>query len=379
MAMAIDRRRALGALGGAVGGALLPSRMSADAPMQARALFAAAAKDRQGKFSAIVFDPEAGTAVAQVELPARGHDIAVRAIAGGGRELVAFARRPENFAVAFSDDPARAPHWFTSRPDRHFFGHGIFSRDGRLLFTTENDFATSAGMIGVRDATKGYAQIGEFTSGGIDPHELALLGDGRTLVIANGGIRTHPDEPRLEGDLASMQPSLAYVDSQTGDLLERHELPAELHQLSIRHLCVGRDDKVLFGCQFRGPAWRAQATVGQHRRGRPLELLALPAPINLKIRNYVASLAVDRRGETAIIAAPRGGLAVVVDIASGRYVAEYALADVFGVAARPDGAGFMLAAGDGALAATVAKPADTIREFPHALAAAWDNHLVALR
>ncbi|MGT2465595.1 DUF1513 domain-containing protein [Mesorhizobium atlanticum] len=25
------------------------------------------------------------------------------------------------------------------------------------------------------------------------PHELLLLGDGRTLAIANGGIETHPD------------------------------------------------------------------------------------------------------------------------------------------------------------------------------------------
>ncbi|MGB0057672.1 MAG: DUF1513 domain-containing protein, partial [Methyloceanibacter sp.] len=83
--------------------------------------------------------------------------------------------------------------WFTSKPDRHFFGHGVFSADGRLLHTTENDYKNAQGIIGVRDATDGYKQIGEFSARGMEPHDVALLADGRTMVIANGGIRTHPD------------------------------------------------------------------------------------------------------------------------------------------------------------------------------------------
>jgi hypothetical protein len=38
-----------------------------------------------------------------------------------------------------------------------------------------------------------YKQIGEFEAHGMEPHDIALLSDGRTMVIANGGIRTHPD------------------------------------------------------------------------------------------------------------------------------------------------------------------------------------------
>ncbi|MGI8724305.1 MAG: DUF1513 domain-containing protein, partial [Methyloceanibacter sp.] len=45
-------------------------------------------------------------------------------------------------------------------------------------------FANARGIIGVRDATDGYKQIGEFPSYGLEPHDVALLGDGRTLVIA---------------------------------------------------------------------------------------------------------------------------------------------------------------------------------------------------
>ncbi len=94
-------------------------------------------------------------------------------------------------------------------------------------------------MIGVRDATGGYKQIGEFPAHGMEPHDIALLSDGRTMVIANGGIRTHPDRGADELNLADMQPSLVYVDVATGDLLEEHRLAPALHQLSIRHLADG--------------------------------------------------------------------------------------------------------------------------------------------
>ena len=49
-------------------------------------------------------------------------------------------------------------------------------------------------MIGVRDAQDGYRQIGELPSDGIGPHEATLMPDGKTLVVANGGIRTHPGQ-----------------------------------------------------------------------------------------------------------------------------------------------------------------------------------------
>ena len=90
----------------------------------------------------------------------------------------------------------RPPVWFATKPDRHFFGHGVFSADGKLLYTTENDYDGARGVIGVRDATDGYQQIGEFPAHGMEPHDIQLLADGRTMVIANGGIRTHPDSAR---------------------------------------------------------------------------------------------------------------------------------------------------------------------------------------
>ena len=379
MATAIDRRGVFGFLTGIVVGTVLPAE-GLGLGGQGRGRYAAACKDKQGRFAVVVFEPETGKEISSVVLPERGHGIAVRPTASEtATEYVTFARQPGNFAVVVSDNAEGGPLWFTSRPDRHFHGHGVFSADGHLLFTAENDFdAGAAGRIGVRDATSGYRQIGEFPSGGVDPHDMALLPDNRTLVVANGGIKTHPSTPRLELNLPTMQPSLAYIDSKNGDILERHDVPPELHQLSLRHLCVGAGGTVVFGCQFKGARWDLHAIIGRHRRGRDLEFLEMPHEIKHGMRNYAASVAADRRGETAVITAPRGGIAVAIDIATGRYLSHHAMEDVFGVAPQANKDGFLISSGLGALAAMRGDDQAGSETFKQSSAAAWDNHLVTL-
>jgi uncharacterized protein len=375
----MTRRRLLLEGTGLMAGLLLPSHAFAATPKApgdaGRCLFASAARDSAGRLVAILFDANSGDLVRSIELPDRGHGVAVRPLGSGRRQLVTFARRPGTFAVVVDLDPVRDPLWLTTRPDRHFFGHGIYSTDGRLLYTTENDFEHGTGVIGVRDATDGYKQIGEFPAGGIDPHELAMLSDRRTLVVANGGIATHPEEPRHE-NTSAMEPSLAYVDSMTGDVVERHQLPAELHKLSIRHLGVGADDTVVFGCQWRGPAWQIRSSVGSHRRGKPLQLLDLPDQLDHRVRNYVASVVVTRNGEAAVITAPNGGLAILVEVATGRCLATYDMPDVFGAAQQEES--FLLTAGNGAAAKVGGDRWSRSRAHPQSLALAWDNHLVAV-
>ena len=75
---------------------------------------------------------------------------------------------------------------------RHFYGHGCLSADKSVLFTTENDYDAVKGVIGIRDA-KDFQSVGEYSSYGIGPHDIHLMPDGKTLVVANGGIQTHPD------------------------------------------------------------------------------------------------------------------------------------------------------------------------------------------
>jgi hypothetical protein len=364
--MALDRRALIIGLAGGAAALSLPARAATSFESEC---FAASRKDDRGNFQAALFTLEGDEQT--IELPGRGHDIALHP---GGGAWVAFARRPGRFGVAVSlrSEP---PIWFAAKPARHFFGHGVFSSDGKLLYTTENDYEQAAGMIGVRDATDGYKQIGEFPAQGMEPHDIALLADGRTMVIANGGIRTHPDRGAEELNLADMRPSLVYVDVATGDLIEEHRLAPELHQLSIRHLAVGADDTVVFGCQYRGPETDTPALIGFHRRAEAPVIVEAPAAMQSALRNYIGSVAADRSGGIVAASAPKGGRVTYWDVATRRYLGACDLSDGCGLAPTHLSASFLLTSGEGWL--VTAGPGTPVSR--RASEFHWDNHAILVR
>ena len=364
--MRLDRRTFLLSLASSAAMLALPGGAAAAPEAEC---FAAARRDDRGNFSAALFTLNGD--VRAVELPQRGHDITLKP---DGREWVAFARRPGRFGVAIPLD-ARPPVWFAAKPDRHFFGHGVFSADGRLLYTAENDYQRPAGVIGVRDATAGYRQIGEFPAHGLEPHDIALLSDGRTMVIANGGIQTHPDRGDDELNIPDMQPSLVYVDLATGELLEEQRLAPALHQLSIRHLAIAAGDDVVFGCQYRGPEEDAPALVGFHRRGQTPVVVEATAETQIGLRNYVGSVAADSAGAVVAASAPKGGLVTYWDVAGRRFLGSSSLNDGCGLAPTHLSAHFLLTSGEGWLA-TADAAGDMARQSSDFH---WDNHAILVR
>lgn len=237
----ISRRTflAAGAAGITLGLARIRPVAASPAEPTSPTLFLSARTTFDGAHGFAGFTPD-GAAAFEVALPGRGHSSALRP---NSLDVVAFARRPGTFLAVIDRRQGRVRQHIDAATGRHFYGHGVFSPDGRLLYTTENAFDQDGrGVIGVYDATDGYRRIGEIDSGEIGPHDLRLLADGRTLVVANGGILTHPDVGRAKLNLATMTPSLAYIDRKTGRLLEEVRLAPNMHQNSIRHLAVTVDD-----------------------------------------------------------------------------------------------------------------------------------------
>ncbi|TIX39081.1 MAG: DUF1513 domain-containing protein, partial [Mesorhizobium sp.] len=261
----IDRRDFLRAAGAGLVAAIAPSAWAKT--LDAEAVFATAFVKRDGSHGAAVLS-EAGKLLHTIDLPDRGHDVTFDPVS---KRSVVFARQPGTFAVVFDHTGRDEPRTIASVAGRHFFGHGVFSADGALLYATENDFDNAAGVVGVYDAHAKFKRIGEFPTYGTGPHELLLLSDGRTIAVANGGIETHPDYGRAELNIATMRPSYVLVDRLTGDLTEKHELPPALHQLSIRHMDADRSGTVWFGCQYRGPGTDRPPLVGRAARGNELE------------------------------------------------------------------------------------------------------------
>jgi len=365
--MAIDRRSLLL---GAAASALAGRMARADDVMGP--LYAAARKGADGRYSVAIFSAD-GRDVRALALPGRGHDVAVSPV---DRSCVAFARRPGNFAIAFSLDSRREPIAFTTPPDRHFYGHGVFARDGRLLYATENDFDGARGVIGIYDVASGYRRVGEFSSGGIGPHDLALLEGGRVLVVANGGLREHPDigDGRRILNPDAIATTLAYIDLGTGALLEVHNLGAA-GALSLRHLDVARDGTVIVGAQVTSGAAEGQSLVYRHQRQQALAAIALPAEVEAGLSGYVSSIACDRAGELAAVTSSRGALAAVIHIASGRVVRTRHLEDVSGVAPMVEPAAFLTTSGLGQVAVM---PRGSTAGHSASTPWMWDNHAVLI-
>lgn len=281
----------------------------------------------------------------QIALPGRGH----AAAAHPSQPLaVAFARRPGRFGVVIDCALGLEVGRLEAPAGRHFYGHGAFDAAGARLFTSENAFDGGDGVVGVW-STADWRRIDEWPSGGVGPHELALDRAGGRLIVANGGVRTHPDSGRAKLNLAVMRPNLAAIDAESGALVAIVEPSAELRMNGLRHLALGADGAVAAAAQWEGDPAEAPPLMALWRVGeRSLRFFAAADPFEqARLAGYAGSAAISADGRLAALTAPRGGRAHVYERASGGVVAALSITDVCGVARAAEG--FLFSDGRGGL------------------------------
>ncbi|EJC82173.1 hypothetical protein Rleg4DRAFT_3879 [Rhizobium leguminosarum bv. trifolii WSM2297] len=352
---AIDRRSFVKAAGLGFLAALTPKSLMA--LERTDAVYASGIRTASGSF-AVATVTERGELIDQVALPARAHGMAFSAATG---MTVAFARRPGTYAMIFDPRNKREPIVINSIEGRHFYGHGAFSPDGRVLYASENDFDGNRGMIGLYDATNRFTRIGEFETYGIGPHDMTVSDDGRLLIVANGGIETHPDFGRTKLNLGEMQPSLVLIDAATGALVEKHLLPAQWAELSTRHVDLDDKGRIWFACQYEGHRKDLPPLVGHFAKGEDLYFIDLPEQTTRRLANYVGAIAVNRSEGLVGVTSPKGGASVTIDAKTGKVLAETAIPDAAGIA--PARSGFAVSSYDGDFLSTRSE-------------VAWDQHIV---
>ncbi len=367
----MDRRAFLAAAGAL---ASAHSRLSRALPAPERTAYLGARLDADGKPFVSAFDAY-GECVLDVPLTHRGHSFAVHPRRA---EIVAPARRPGTVMHVIDVERGCASAEIASPPGRHFCGHAAYSADGALLFATETDYRAARGVIGVYAADRGYVRETEYESHGLDPHDIRLLPDG-VLVVANGGILTHPDAPNANLDPAGMDPSLVYLAAHDGRLIEQVRLPRTLHQLSIRHLAVAHDATVAIAMQYEGPSGDRVPLVATHVRGAALRLLDVPAEVLPSMRNYCGSATVDADGRLLAVSCPKGNRSVFFDLEQGGWLASVEMQDGCGIAAEGSPRTFILSSGIGG-AARFDLQSGTRTGIPGSFVAGsrWDNHLIRL-
>lgn len=335
---------------------------------------ASAGTDDQGQHWLHVFSLE-NELHHSVQLPARAHDVVFHPHKPWA---VVTARRPGYYMWIVDYQSGEIRYQIEPEEGFHFYGHAVFSADGQQLFTTENEIRSSKGKVVVRDLTEQGRVITRFDSFGIGPHQLKLMPDQRTLVIANGGILTNPYRKREKLNLDTMDPSLVYIDSISGALQEQVKPPQQYHQLSIRHLDTNSDGKVIIGLQYQGDLMDDMPLVASHQLGKPLQLLRAPQAANHAMKQYVGSVCFDKSGRYAMTSCPKGNLVTLWDMEKQQFIDQLSCRDGCGLASAESGR-FLISNGQGNMYRY-----DMLTENREKLplhlpdAIAWDNHMTAV-
>lgn len=305
------------------------------------------------------------------EIDWRGHGLVHDA---QSQQALLFARRSGTHAVVIDMQSLEISHEIQSPEDRHFYGHGCFSADGRYCYMTENDFDNARGVISVWDAQK-WGRIAEWESYGTGPHDIHLMPDGNTLVVANGGIRTHPDYGRRKLNIDSMDSSLVYLNAQSGELRERKTI--DFPYLSIRHLHVNLRGTVAIAMQSQQTDARMkpyEPLLAIHRQANTIQTLLSPHTIQQSLKGYAADAIISDDETTAVLTCPRANKAVIWDLVSNSVKHEVALDGVSGVTFGPDNNHVFLSGDSGEITQLSLDTGMVVNKMVFDIQ--WDNHMI---
>ena len=345
-----------------------------------------AASDNQGKHWLIITN-SIGEIRNKLNLPARAHEVFKHPKL---ELLCVVARRPGKYISLVHAKTGSLIKTISPSKGHCFYGHGLFSQDGRFLVTSEQDIESGEGRVTVRDCSKEFKIAKQYSSHGIGPHEIKLSFDGKTLVVANGGINTRPSEGRAKLNLDTMQASLTYLEFSTGKLLEQRTLPKDLHQLSIRHIDINHKDQVVIAMQYQGDKTDQVPLMAIHTQSEEIRFLKAPPSAYEAMKHYCGSVKFDQSGQYAATSSPKGDLLTLWDISKGEFIDKIRCRDVCGIAALKDEA-FIISNGMGKLYQYTIKERQFVSlstprksasynsasnvTTPQKLNLSWDNHL----
>jgi hypothetical protein len=307
-------------------------------------------------------------------LPGRAH--ALTGLPWG--EVVLVGRRPGSFA-AFIDpqSPNAVRRLFAPVAGHRFAGHAAFSPDRNMLATSEIDAETGDGLVAIRDSRTG-APRATFAVG-IEPHDLLFARGGARLVVAVGGIARAADVKGPAINAGNIKSAIVELDPESGAVLKRHELPAGMRTLSLRHLAIAPDgETVAFGMQDQERA-ELRPLMGRLRVGGGIDLMPLPDGEDAgALRSYIGSVAIDVSGRYVAATSPKGGMAGFWSLADGRWLGGFPVNDVCGLAADEEAGCFWVTSGMGDVVKLRAGDEGLVTEARWLAPAAFDNHLLRL-
>lgn len=326
--------------------------------------------DRYGSFFISAFS-KSGQLLFTTPLPSRGHGISKHP---KKEEILILARRPDTKLIVLAASPYTIVSEVQTPENRHLYGHGVYSPDGTRFFTTENDFDSGRGVIGIYAPESNYKRLGEYQSGGIGPHQLLVCSRGQVIVVANGGIRTHPLTGRSKLNIKNMRPNLTFLTMSGGRNLKTFYLDQDLHQLSMRHIDINHQYCCAIGMQHEGNRRKSPPLVWLLRQCGSITFLQVPENILTKMQQYIGSVCFDVTGSFVAASCPRGNIIVIWNTDSERFICTFAANNASGIVATTQRGEFIATSGDGTAYLLDALQLNSKIILAKNANHVWDNH-----
>ncbi|GAA6153613.1 DUF1513 domain-containing protein [Pseudoteredinibacter isoporae] len=344
---------------------------------QARLLSGFQSLGKQGRKYGVAAIDLNGRLRFSLTLPQRLHQIITLPAShpGQSRECLAVARRPGTELYHIDVDRGQLLNTIRSPGNRHFFGHASCVEQGDYIVVPQNHLDEKASSIGIYDRKEAWALIDEIPLPTVGPHQLECLSDGKTLVVAMGGIHTHPESGRKKLNIDSMQSSLLYLDSGSGKVLDDFRPPDP--KLSLRHLAITSDDHVIVGAQYQGDGETIWPLAYSHKGESSLQALSASQEVWRLHQQYIGSVSVEVGVESArfaYLSSPRGGVVSRWDLHSGECIEHRDIRDACGVAFSNVQHGFFISNGAGQMLKSEQNTGQ-VKALAYQQGIIWDNHL----
>jgi hypothetical protein len=253
-------------------------------------------------FVLLLFDLDAGGSKS-VDMTFFGHGLAQHPL--DRHRAVLFEKKgPGCCEVDLASGQVTRP--ITTGKNRAFYGHGAFSRDGQVLFATENYLDTYEGLICVRDAAS-FKELAEFPTFGKNPHDCHLIDEGKTLVITNGG-------GTLEDSSDKGAPSVTFVETTSNKLLEK--LTFTTPRLNAGHLALNRSrDVVAISAPREGLDKTERGGVTMRTGGGAFVTMTEPEEVVSRMIGESLSLCIDEPSQVVGVTNPDGNIVTFWDLA----------------------------------------------------------------
>lgn len=252
--------------------------------------------------------------VAQVGVDFKPHGYAQNP--GAPAQIWAFEKWGRGAAVIDFADGA-VTKAFTSPENTQYFGHGLFSRDGKTCFAVREDLTTGLGhCIGFDPVTYQERFDIQATPGGL--HECHLLEDDSFLVASNGAPVFFKDGILLDTPMVERS-SLVHVDPVAGKVIDKKFI-ADDDQI-IGHFAMSRTGAIIaLSSQRRSAQVRHGAIYFGHVAQPTLRRVELPEPLAAKLVGEMLSIAIDETRNLALVTNPGGSSVLFIDSRNGTFL-----------------------------------------------------------